>query len=230
MNLEPKKQNQEVVFRRIRGRIIPIRKNMTKKQNSELVKGAGYVAAGAAVSIGAGEGAAQLVKAAAAKRVKAKFEFNRIFRGFKRSGKAEQVTFEFLRGANRFKGSAREAAQGAIKTRRSAFRLFKARNIVLGLGSLAGAALFSLGLNKIAKSVGNKELEDKEEAVNNIVGAVAAAAATSFYYRRLGLRNASLLKAFTSAKTKGAARPYPLPIKFSKGGPFGKGGTFRFRG
>lgn len=226
MNLEPKKPKQDVVFRRIRGRIVPIR-----QKSKDVATGAAMIAGGTALSIGAGEAAAQLVKAAAAKRVRAKFGFNRVYREFKRSGMAGQGTFDFAgKGSARMSGASAGVAAEAVKTRKSAFRLFKARNIALAVGSLGGAAFISLGLNKLTKHVGDKKLGDPEELTNDVLGGAAAALATTFYYRRLGLKDARMLNLFRAAKTKGATRPFQIPISFKKGGPFGKGGTFRFRG
>jgi hypothetical protein len=228
MNLEPRKPQQDVVFRRIRGRIIAIR----RKPNKEVAGGAAYIAGGAALAAGSGVVAANLVEKAAAKRVAAKFDFNRVYRAYKGMGKAAQTSFGFMRqgAGSRFSGASGEAAKAAIGTRRSAFRLFKARNLALVAGTWVGGALISQGLNKLEKGLGDKKLTDRENVTNDLLGGGAGLAATAFYYKRLGVPNLGKLAMFTRAKTKDFARPFNLPIKFKKGGPFGKGGTFKMRG
>jgi hypothetical protein len=205
--------NKDVIFRRVNGRIIPIR-----KKTNDQATGAALVAAGAGVTVAGSEVAARMVQKSAAMRVKAKFDFNRVYRNFKRS-RTGQMTFGFFKP----KKEAMSGARGAVKTRAAAAQLFKARKIPLGLGAALGAALIGAGLDKFQKDQSTAE----EVATNTVAGAVATGAGV-FYYRRLGLRNVGLLKRFASAKKAGTPRPFNIPIKFKKGGPFNKGGTLRF--
>lgn len=210
--------NKDVVFRRIRGRIVPIR----KKTNDQAV-GAALVGAGAATTVAGGEVAARMVQKSAAMRIRAKFDFNRIYSGFKKS-RTGQMAFDFFKP----KKEHMKKAEGAVRTRAASARLFKMRNIPLGLGAVLGGALISSGLNKIQGNRGDKKLSTQEEVAGNTVAGAVAIAGAAFYYRRLGLRNVTFLQSFARARAKGAARPFNIAIKFKRGGALGKGGTLRF--
>jgi hypothetical protein len=193
----------EVVFRKIKGRIVPIRRK--KADKPELGKAGALGAAGFGIAAAAGEAGAWAVRKAAAMRTEAKIKFGVAHRALRRA-QAGQMGFDFLPGV----GSRKSAQQAAVKTRIRSRMLFKSRNLILGFGALVGGSVLSQGLERI---------DDPDSIAEGITadvsgGGAVAGVAGAIYYRRLGVKGLGNLFKFTRARMKGMPRSQQIPIKF----------------
>jgi hypothetical protein len=209
-----KNEKPSVVFRRIRGRIIPIR-----KKSKEAAQGAALAAGGIVTAVLSGEIASQMVKKSAAMRTEAKMSFNVASRALRRA-QARQMKFSFAPGI----GARREQIGAATNLRARGAKLFRARNLVLAAGALIGGSMLSEGLERFQKD------PMKGSAAGGVATDVAAGTvayvAGAVYYRRLGVRGLGRLFGRVKARAAGTPRGEQIPIPF-KSRIFGKG-TLKF--
>lgn len=208
----PQRQNKDVVFRRIGGRIVPIQAKKVKNDSS-LKKAGLFGAAGAAIAAAGSEVASQLVKGAATLRQKAKIQFrsaNVVLRGASQGG---QMMFDL--GGNAAKAA--KSKKAAVALRGLAMVVRKARTPVLGFGALAGGFLIGKGIENAVESKTGKQFGLTGEGAAQVAGAAAGVLASTLYYKRLGLpfkTAASYGKAFRA----GTVRNLPkIPIKTKYG-------------
>jgi hypothetical protein len=138
----------DIVFRRIHGRVIPIRKSKGKSaKDRNIVKGAAIVGAGVAVGVAAGAVSAGLLREAAT--------FENVSRGVKavwRSGlKDKAIATKTL--ARTF----RVAAKNRLEAKRFALASMRVQKY----GAIASAALIGAGVHQGLKKT---KLSDKEKA------------------------------------------------------------------
>lgn len=153
----PAKKKGDVVFRRIGGRVIPIRVNREQSQVAKKTAGATAIAAGAVVAERAGAKAFHFqISAARAENVARKLSSHR---------QGGQLNLFRTASAKRF----------LLKSA----RLHKSRNIALLAGGLIGGALAAGG----AALIGDKKTE---KAIGGSAGfSLAATLAGASYYARL---------------------------------------------
>lgn len=196
----------KIAFRRIRGRIIPIK----QKRNQNLVSTGKLIGAGVATALVTGEGTAQITKGAATMRMLAKKKF-RAAGGI------------FARAAKGYIGRSKSLKANAVLLRKGAMLLRKTRSPALLLGTITSAYLISEGLQKGHEAITGKRSGRTNEYLSTVAGTVAAGAIGTLYYRRLGL---GLGQALRTAKAARGGNPYKygtIPIKT-------RHGTLKFSG
>ncbi len=207
----------DVVFRRINGRVIPIRKGGTSKtpeksSNPDVKKiaiGAAVVGAGVATALFAGKFASKMVIASAKfediSRTAAKGARTIITRARSAAKRAatrnstpwqpgldlgDNAASEFVfRPAQKelLKRYKRQAFTAGIKSN----TLFQNRQKVRSFGKVAGGALVTGGLNEMYEGATGEKAGLKETSINSVAGGVIGASVGLGYYGGLsGFRNA----------------------------------------
>lgn len=153
----------DVVFRRIKGRIVPI----SKKKQKEAVQGAAVAGSGVAVAAGGGRAYKKVIEKAVIASNKAALFGSKFSSGL---GKATQVTFEeYVRN----KKSNAELLKWIGKSSRLEGA---ARAVRIGSKSI-GAGLIAVGSARLAGALSKKEHREKAQ----LLGASAGAAATTAF-------------------------------------------------
>lgn len=199
----------KVTFRRINGRIVPIRQ---KGDTSERPKSSAkpFVAA-LAVGAATAEAAAQAVKRSADIRMAAKKEFRIGYALEKAARKASQIGQQTL-------GFEMNTAKGWKRTQAAkrdiARMIFKARNPILAIGTTAAASLLGTA---ISRSKWFKK-KNRDEQLMQDLGATAAAALGigTLYYSRLGVGPVKKAFDFALSRYRGIPKPF-IPIKGVQG-------------
>lgn len=192
-------------FRKIRGRIVPIR--TAEERSKKLKEGAASIAGGAAAATAAGVGTSVMVK----KAMKFTHEAKNDYRVAQQNLRA---AFGFpLRGV--LKHGGKNDITAAIGKRLAAKKMFRARNPLLHAGAAAAALLIGHGVNKVAEGL-NQNGKKTEGTAGKIAGTAAAIATYGAYYRGLGFKKPLEIAVNIYARTKGMARPFK---KYGKGGP-----------
>lgn len=156
-----KSKNNDVIFRRVNGRIVPIR---LTKAHKEQAKGAGIIAAGAAVAAGGGKVYSHVVTKSATKAFKG---FSALEGVLKKSGPAQLSFFDMNRMS-----AARKAANASLKAGQTLAKLSK----TIRLGSTAiGAGIIGYGASKVANNM--TKAQKKKISPELLAGGSAAAAA-----------------------------------------------------
>lgn len=208
MNLPVKSDKRDVVFRRIRGRIVPIRAGGKKVSTPKIGDSAKYAAAGVAAVLAGAEASSQIVKAAATLRQASKIKFRTANIVLRQATKSGQMLLDF--GGNFAK--ARRAKTAGILMRHASGFLRKARRPILGGSILLGGFLLGRGIEAGAERLRKKQLKLPGEAAANIAGGAAALVGTALYYKRLGLPLRGALK-YGSALRRGTIGNLPrIPI------------------
>lgn len=197
-----------VVFRRINGRIIPI-----KNKSSETKKGAAEIAGGGAVAAGAGLGASAMVKKALDLSHRSKNEFRIANQNF-RAATGMNIKAGTFANPNLAKGAAK-TIRSAVGKRFVGKQLFRARNPVLHAGAAVAALLIGHGTNRIVDAH-KKDKSPNYGAIGKAVGITAGVATYGAYYRGLGFKKPVELVANVISKFR------KVPSPFRKYGP-GKG-------
>jgi hypothetical protein len=173
----PVKQNQEqqIVFRRIRGRIVPIKQNVNKNRQ-EAIKGLSFLGAGVAASVGAGNLYRKTNRAATNLS-------SRGFRGLEHLGAA--IMFE---NSQAYKAGKKKSYETVLKTLNRAKNIGKAaRPLRLG-GQLLSSALIGIGAANLYKATTDQDPNsDLAEAIGSAVATGAFIAGT---HGRAGMRQA----------------------------------------
>lgn len=157
----------DVVFRRIRGRLIPIKR--------EKLEGAGMVAGGLGVAAASGNVAARLVRSAA----HAENEARTVLKAARKAkAAAEQMGPLFASTANK---KYLQAGHEALKTMVESRKLFASSLGIRNAGYTAGAALIAGGLHRAA---GKKQSKKTTAAI-----AAGAGVATHFAIRSSFLKS-----------------------------------------
>lgn len=191
-----------VIFRRIRGHLVPIH---TTDRQWEGAAGAGIAAAGVGAGVATGKTAAKLVQKASKMYVKSRSDF-RTGKKLVSGGKAGQISFtEFL---NARKGA--KLVKSAVSMRKEAVSLFRTRNVVLGAGVAVSGALVGAGFSKLREAVSGKKSEGITEGSKTAaaVGATAALATFGSYYHHLPVGSLARVLTNTVARSAGKARPF----------------------
>lgn len=193
----------DVTFRRVRGRIIPIRKKEGSSiDRTKTAQGVGLVTAGATTAASAGT----LAAVAANKAVKFRVNSNvyskkaqeiarsnprgsTLRKNFEKSG---QMKFEFKVDQSKYNPYLKTAKTSAMKS--SGYRTLR-KGFRLG-GLAVSTALIGSGLKKGYEGVTGKKADTKEEIISNAAGAGATFALSSAYaHKKLGGGKAALVKA-----------------------------------
>jgi hypothetical protein len=183
-------ENKQLTFRRIRGRIVPIR----VKKDPNLVKGAGFVGAGLGVAASAGIGAAQLVKKAAEFRIR-----------------AADLFFDSK--------PAPSLRRRAAELRGTSMAIRRWRKPVLGLGAAIAGSLIGVGASYISQSKKLKNLSDDQQATLSAVVGGAGILTSAIYYKNLGL-GWKHAKKYAQYAVRGATHELPKITIPTKLGPF----------
>lgn len=154
-----------VVFRRVRGRIVPIR--LTKKSQSDLGKGAALSAAGVAVGAGSGKVYRAINREALSRAAKGTLAHERVAAFKFRPTNKTQLSLSLYARQNR----AQELAMKRLNAGRKIGRF--AAPVRLG-GRLLSAALLGAGATKLVEGMTGKNLSsEKASAIGASVGAGA---------------------------------------------------------
>ena len=176
-------EKKDVVFRRVRGRIVPIRVSKSKR---EAIKGAALAAGGVATALGAGHVAGSVVHAAA--------KAENVARTFR--ARAKEIASSALKNAEPqpmlpgFTAAKRRAkiltplvksqVNAAMKSSASAHVkanvLFKASRHSSQMGRILGGALVGAGLTKIYEGVTGREATLKESIIAQTTGQITTVA------------------------------------------------------
>ena len=183
---------ENVTFRRVRGRIIPI-KLKKNNQGKEILSGAGLASAGVVTAATSGDLAARATKKAAHFKInsniyaqKAASMFNRVARGSskaKQAEKAGQMAFAFKIKPMPHMSEAFQkiAMKSALKSRG-----FVALKKGLKYGGLAASTgLISQGIKMGYEGATGKKADAKKEVIATAAGAGATFALSSAYTHRL---------------------------------------------
>lgn len=157
--------NKQVVFRRINGRVVPIK--VKKDQTSGAAAGAALAAAGIGVSASSGKAYRAVNRVATAKSVKAMGTLERIqTMSFRKTGQ-RQLSFDSLVRKRR----AKELAYKGLKAGQRIGRF--AAPLRIG-GQIVGAAMVGAGVSKFLDSI--KDNSMTKEKISAIAGATAVGA------------------------------------------------------
>lgn len=196
--------SQDIAFRRIRGRIIPIKHKETRQD--QVKKGAALTAAGAVTGVSAGDLAARATKQAASFRVnstmyaaKAQDLINtfkrrpKISPAAERLEKAGQYAFQFkVRPFSKAQSFEKLAVNTALKSK--GFRLMR-KGLRAG-GFAASTALLGIGFKNLYEGVSGQKADTKKEVIATAAGAGATfALSTSYAHRMAGGGAKNLMKA-----------------------------------
>lgn len=149
-----------VVFRRIRGRLVPIRLNKSQKQQA---KGFGIAAAGAAVAATGGRAYRSLVNKSATSAFRG---FNMLDRAMRGSGPAQLSLFDMGK-----QSALKKSAEASLKAGKRLGALSK--SVRLG-STVIGAGLMGLGATKVINGMDKKQ--KRKISPELLAGGSAAAA------------------------------------------------------
>jgi hypothetical protein len=194
------KVSPQVIFRRVRGRIVPIRASEAKSRQRLALSGVAHAAAGLGVAAGTGYGVAKLVRHASKQHLLANASF-RVNRKLLKIGAAQGGTVNSLLRHSVKMGD-------AAKLRAGASRLFHLRNPLLAGGAIVGGALLGAGALRLHRAWQNKPKKDGSIAENATASALAAGVTAAAYYRALPVGSLSKVAANTFARLKGLPRPH----------------------
>lgn len=156
--------NQQVAFRRVRGRVIPIKvKQALNKDNKNAQQGAGLIASGVGLGLTSGAVYRQVNKFATAKSVKAFRTLDKInsmpgaatLFSYARKQKAQEMAFKALKGSKMIGqfatpirligqlGTAALIGAGVAKAFESKFKKKHKTEIAAAVGTLAGGAFLT---------------------------------------------------------------------------------------
>lgn len=187
------KQNG-VIFRRVRGRIVPIRLNKEqKKRLGEAGKGTGLVVAGAGVAAAAGAAYRSILRSTTKMSARA-------MKSAEFSGRAipggTQLSFGAFRKASR-------ASELAMKLSGRASRIASIAQPLRKGGIFAGSILIGIGASKLARAIAGEKNEKLEATVGS---AASALAFNSKLTSKIIFQAGAYPKAFAA---KGLQRAYP---------------------
>lgn len=160
--MKKRDQNKRVIFRRVRGRIIPI-KIATNKRTNSLSEGGKYVAGGAAIAAGSGKIYKEVNKFSTRKSMKAFRSLERIS-NYPKAGGSQLTFFQRQRQFKAFK-LAEKASNSATKVGKVARPLRK-------LGTASAAVFIGYGAAKVTRGFTG----EKNELFESAVGTGSAAA------------------------------------------------------
>lgn len=190
-----------IQFRKIHGRIVPIRDKSAEKKHeavNQVVKGAAIVAAGVGVAFVAGKVAAFAVKQSA--------QFANTARDFAKAARASrtamdakdagQMAFKFVDHGAAFKTAGRNALRSQVISE----ALYRNRKLVKGAGIALGAGIIGQGVKTSYEAATGKKLGTKGQIAASAAGTVAALGTGAAYFKSLG--SSSYSAAFREALTK----------------------------
>lgn len=158
------KEEKDIVFRRVRGRIVPIKVNksrMSRKRPSHKNKATGRetikfstaatILGGAVSSLFGGSAFAEFDSEARRAKDVSKFQFKQAQR-LKQDPRA-------------FKGQAKSFSRAAARSRARSARLFKQRNYIASSALALGAFAFAKGLRETGETIKDERLSLAEESI-----------------------------------------------------------------
>ena len=154
-------QKRDVTFRRINGRIVPIK--VTKKQKGDVATGAALAAAGVGVTVGAGKAYKGVNQKSTRQSVRA---FRAMERIMSKGGPSQPSFFSMA--------SKKKAIDKAMKSLNNAHKIgMFAAPLRVG-GRVAGAALLGAGAAKLYEGVKKEKLSTEKAAAIGSTAAVGA--------------------------------------------------------
>ena len=200
---------QNVVFRRINGHIVPIKKAGTpsggssgKRQVKDVAQGAALTGAGVLAGVYSGKFAAKSVLASAyaenvgrdaARKARSIFQYAKksaILANQKSIGLNTQAAFGLEKvGDYAFKKGQKETAMNASKIALGSAtiseRLFRNRKVIRGFGTAIGSGLIVAGLKKLYEGITGEKSSTKYDVIAGAAGASAALAVRAGYVKDL---------------------------------------------
>lgn len=193
---------QDVTFRRVRGRIIPIRKKADSSVDyKKTAKGAALIGVGAGTAAGAGRASAVAAEKAVKFRINANvyskkaqaFKKARPSKSYSQLKKAGQMEFGFKTTTEKLYNPFRKTAQ------ESAVLSATYKNVKKGVrfgGMALSTALIGAGLKRGYEGLTGNKADTKEEVISNVAGAGATFALSSAYaHKKFGGGRKALVKA-----------------------------------
>jgi hypothetical protein len=209
-------KNNQVVFRRIHGRIVPIKVKKSDFKDKNLREAGALAATGTISAVGAGLGAAKIVEKAAHMRKVAERNFsiaNSVLQNAKKTG---QLSLDFVGNAD----LARVQKNAAVAQRAASFAVRKLRKPILsagivGTGFLAEEAAISFYKSKFAKRHGIAHDPSRLERFGfQGLGHLAGLATLGVYYKKLGAGSFKNAFKYAKAAWSGTSELLPkLPIR-----------------
>lgn len=195
-------EKKRFTFRRIRGRIVPIR---IKDKN---IQGAGAIAAGIGIGAATAEAAKYLVTKSAEIRIRARRDFklaSALTKAVQRS--PEQLTLGLESQV------AKDFAGKLAMKRYGSNLLYKARGPLLLAGGVLASSLISTGISKLRENKKNPQ-DPSEKAIQDLaVDAATTLGIGSLYYKRLGVGKMAQAIKFAIMRARKIPRPVKIPIK-----------------
>lgn len=202
----------DVVFRRINGRIVPIRRKKGETRTEKAVKGGVATALSAGVAAGSGRYASNVVLASAtvedAARTAEKAITKKVRAAATRFAKKtvpEQETLHFMAKEfqTKFKPSTEEAFRKAASLSKRSENLFKRRIIIRRAGAGIAGGLLGYGAVKGVEAATGKDLSRSDAGKVFEAAAIAGGALAGLaYYSRLGGRKAAIKKVASLLRRK----------------------------
>lgn len=194
-----------VTFRRIRGRIVPIRRKEATSKSKLALSGAAHLAGAGAIAYGAGAGVARAVRTASGATMKSRalFKFHRgAMKGLLHAASKQQtrtVAKQVLTHA--------QGIQKAVRLRKYAAIGFKLRNPALAAGALAAGVLAGAGIFRLSKATSGRKkplLQNQAVATGSAIAALGTAAV---YYKKLPVGGITKVAENAFARVRGLPRP-----------------------
>lgn len=210
--------SSDIVFRRINGHIVPIKRKGTSPtipRAKEAAAGAGLIASGLAAGLYSGKFAARATLAAAyaenTGRNAAKYAREIIrqakgasIRANAKKAAAPQMAFGFAHVDDFvFKKGQKEAVMKASKVAMGstviAEKLFRNRKVIKGAGIAIGAGLIGAGIRKAYKGITGEDPGTKTDVLAGATAAASIFAVNSGYYKTLSGKYSTGFKAALKA-------------------------------
>lgn len=174
-------QKRSIVFRRIRGRIVPIR----VKNSEALASGLGTAAAGVALAAVTGQAAGSLVRSAAHAENQAR-SIAKVYRNIKATARARGPLFE-LAAIKRARPIGEEALKAAVQSK----LLYKASSGIKKFGNALAVGAIGYGAYQALKATNLKDNEQARSVIGAGAGAAAFFAIKSSFFKNLGSSKAT---------------------------------------
>jgi len=190
------------IFRRINGRVIPIKIDENRLSKGERKKsaavGTAALAGATATAVGTGTGVAAAVRNATKFTVKSRI----MWQNAKSTLSPGQFHFPGLKTEE----VAQKVLRKAVTTRFVAAKVFKYRNPLLAAGAGVATSLAAFGAGKINEAISGKKNEGGKVAA--VAGTAATAATFAVYSHKLPVKGIRKIVENTIAKMKGHPTPH----------------------
>lgn len=201
----------KVIFRRYKGRVIPIR---TK---GDYIKGGATIAGAMGTTILGGYAAAKAVRASAS--------LKHLSKAYYKVAKGKSIQMDMFKSDKWFSGRVggkliKSPLKASKYIRLASVKAFRLRNTILAVATLGGAALLSAGVERVYKAKTGKHFDIAEQVGADVFSVAVSGVTAAAYYKflpttgKMKMKNV-LQQAF--ARARGKPRPYHIPIKHKQG-------------